>query len=753
MPASIAHRIVFATLMVVSPLLAQAEPMAWISNQGSNSLSVIDTATDTLSGGPITLPPLPHAVAVSATRVYVTHGNGILSIIDKATRMVSTKSFPSNTLAGVAVGPDGSRVYASGYGTDQLFVIDTTTNNAVATLPISDPIGIAVKPDGSRAYIAYDDGFTARIAVLDTTSNTLLPPIGLAGREATGIAVSPDGTRLYVTLGATDRVAIVHLDTNAVSYLDTGGEPRGIVVNHAGTRAYFTKYTTNQVGVIDTATGAVIDHFFPGGSGPWGIDVSADDSRVYVANHDSSNVGIHNVVSHTTVTRSVGSLPVAFGRFIDTYVPPQLPPVLGDVPNQNGTAGVAFSLDLANYVTTTNGDPILSYDIVAGALPVGLDLDTVTGLINGTPALAGRGASITVNVSDDDGASTSDTIAFTIAPPAGAAPFDVMVSSYNASVRGFSQALNGNVAPSRMLTGATTQLMHPLAMAYEPTTGELYVGDSDYSGNNAVRVFAANADGNVAPTRVLDTRFDRRPNALAVDLLHDELVVVGSGCWPCTWPRTAIGAATTLRSLAWGGNSPTQGNNPVSVALDPDNDLMFIGDNDFSNSPTPNLGKVLVFPRTANGGVAPSRVIKGATARIGIGAPYLAFDPVTRQLFVLTNDIDPGNIGIRHARILAFHADADGDVAPLRAIEGAATQLDIPSIDAPYGLSFDSMTQRLLVSIYSNSNAGNRVLAFYAGDNGNVAPLISIGGASTGFDRIGHAAVVPVKLLFRNGFE
>ena len=731
--------------------LASADPLAWITNSASNNVSVIDTATDLVSGVPVSIQPSPRAVAVSATRAYVTHDNGTLSVVNKSTRFVSTVTLPSGQLGGVAVSPDGTRIYVTGTDNDALYVVNATTQLVIATVPVANPTGVAVKPDGSRVYVGYDDGFTARVAVLNTTTNALMSPIGLSGRDPTGLAVSPDGTRLYVCVFSSATVAAINIDLNVnmvLANISVGPDPRGIVVNHAGTRAYVAEYMSNQIGVIDTASNTVVNHVNTGGNGPWGIDVSADDTRVYVANYLSNNVGIRNVVNNTVVTRSVGNGPIAFGRFIDEYVPPpQVPPVLNDVPNQNGTAGVAFSLDLANYVSTTNADPIQSYDIVAGALPGGLSLNSNTGLISGTPTLAGRGASISLNVSDDDGASTSDTIVFTIVPPAGSAPFDVMVPSANPSVRGFSQALNGNVAPSRILSGANTQLVVPVSLTYEPTEDMLYVGD--FSGR-AVRMFPADAEGDSAPTRVLDVSNYGQPRALAVDTMHDELVVAGSGCFPCTWARTDIGATAPLRRLGWGGNTATQGNIPVAVALDPNNDLMFIGDSD---SVAPYAGKVLIFPRTANGDVAPSRVIKGPTSRIGAGSPYLAFDPVTRQLFVLTSNIDPVNASIRHVRVVVFHANDNGDAAPLRTIEGGTAQLDVSAADLPYGLSYDPSTHRLLVSIYSNTAASNRVLAFYAGDTGNVAPLINLGGPNTGFDKISRAAAVPVNRLFRNGFE
>ncbi len=103
--------------------------------------------------------------------------------------------------------------------------------------------------------------------------------------------------------------------------------------------------------------------------------------------------------------------------------------------------------------------------------------------------------------------------------------------------------------------------------------------------------------------------------------------------------------------------------------------------------------------------------------------------------------------------MVVFHANDNGDAAPLRTIEGGTAQLDVSATDLPYGLSYDPSTHRLLVSIYSNTAASNRVLAFYAGDTGNVAPLINLGGPNTGFDKISRAAAVPVNRLFRNGFE
>ena len=727
------------------PSLTSADPLAWITNANSSNLSVIDTATDQISGAPVATMPSPRAVALSATHVYVVHDSGTLSIINKSTRLSSTIPLPAGLPGGVAVSPDGTRVYVASTDNDALYVFDATTQALITTLSIDNPTGVAVKPDGSRVYLGSDDGFNARVAVINAATNSLLTPIGLSGREPTGLAVSPDGTRLYVCINTSATVAAINLDTGTVlANIPVGADPRGIVFNHAGTRAYVAEYASAQVGVIDTSTHAVIDHFNPGGNGPWGIDVSADDTRVYVANYLSNNVGIRNVVTNTVITRTVGNGPVAFGRFVDKYVPPpQVPPVLGNVPDQNAVSGTPFTLDLVNHVATTNGDPITGFAITAGSLPEGLTLNTTTGLISGTPLLAGRGASLTVTVSDDDGPSNADTIGFTVASPASSTPRELMVGSFTGGLRGFALGATGNVAPARTLVGPNTQLAYPYGLAYEGTEGTLFV--SDFSGQ-AIRAFDVDARGDTPPRRTLASTWLGQPRGVAVDSQHGEFAVIGGGCFPCFWPLSARDSDEPVRRLIWSIG------NPFGLALNPPQDEVFIGDADAS---PPNEGKVLVFPRTANGQVSPTRVIQGANTRIGpgSGSQRIALDPVLQTLYVLTQNLDPVNANLRHLRVLAFPAAASGNVMPLRVIEGSNTQLDIPSTQVPYGLSFDPATQRLMVSIYSNVAAENRVLSFYAGDQGNVAPLTSLGGAATGLDRIGTAVVVPVNLILRDGFE
>ena len=98
--------------------------------------------------------------------------------------------------------------------------------------------------------------------------------------------------------------------------------------------------------------------------------------------------------------------------------PPNSPPLMGNVPDQTATVGTAITtINLATYVTPTDGDAITAYAL-GGAVPPGLTFNTTTGVISGIPTAAGT-FTVTVTATDKDGTSNADTIQFTVAavPP------------------------------------------------------------------------------------------------------------------------------------------------------------------------------------------------------------------------------------------------------------------------------------------------------------------------------------------------
>jgi hypothetical protein len=98
------------------------------------------------------------------------------------------------------------------------------------------------------------------------------------------------------------------------------------------------------------------------------------------------------------------------------------PPLILNAPNQSLTKDLAMpALNLGSYVQATDGDPITGYSYT-GALPTGLNFNTATGAITGTPTAVGT-STINWTATDKDGAGTSDAIQITVsAPPADGCP-------------------------------------------------------------------------------------------------------------------------------------------------------------------------------------------------------------------------------------------------------------------------------------------------------------------------------------------
>lgn len=195
----------FFYLFICTPLFsftfnAFAQPFAYITNQGDNTVAVIDTATnvvtDTIN---LSIQPLGIAVSNDGSRIYAGSLTGdAVAVIDTSTNTVITNINVGFGPWGVAVNPDGSRVFVANTGDDTVSVIDTSTNSVVDTINIvGSPQGVAVSRDGSSLYVSNSLGDT--VSKVDTSTNTLVNTVNVGNRPS-GIAVSPDGSRVYVVL-------------------------------------------------------------------------------------------------------------------------------------------------------------------------------------------------------------------------------------------------------------------------------------------------------------------------------------------------------------------------------------------------------------------------------------------------------------------------------------------------------------------------------------------------------------------------
>jgi YVTN family beta-propeller protein len=296
-------------LIGLSYSTANAQPVAYVTNSGSNTVSVIDTATNTV-GPAIAVASGPDGVAITpdGARAYVVStGPRTVSVIDTTTSTVIATVIVGSSPIGVAITPDGAFAYVTNQGSNTVSVIATATNTVVATVAVgSGPLSVAITPDGSRAYVT--NGFSNNVSVIDTASNTVVATVVVGSPR--GVAITPDGVFAYVVNTSANNVSVIDTATNTVvGTVAVGSGPNGVVITPDGAFAYVTNGGSGNVSVIDTATNTVLS-IITVGSGPSGAATTLDGASVYVVNIGSANVSVIDTATNTVVDLlAVGSFP------------------------------------------------------------------------------------------------------------------------------------------------------------------------------------------------------------------------------------------------------------------------------------------------------------------------------------------------------------------------------------------------------------------------------------------------------------
>jgi YVTN family beta-propeller protein len=311
--------------VAVGYVLGSAQSLAqnaYITNATSNNVSVIDTATNKVTTTiPVGSFPFGVAVAPDGRRAYIANdGSETVSVIDTATNKVIA-TIGTRGSVGIAVSPDGRRVYAANLLDQSISVIDTGTNTLIATVPVSI-FPYDVKVAGKKVYVTNctaqcSSSSPGTVTVLDAATNKVIATISVAPTtNAPGLAVSPDGRRVYVTNEISDNVPVIDTATDTVIATIPVGDSTSAAVSPDGTKVYIPN-RGNHVAVVDAATNEVITSTGFINGGLFGVSVTPDGRKVFVANFDANTVTVIDTATDAVVAAiPVGVQPIAFGVFI-----------------------------------------------------------------------------------------------------------------------------------------------------------------------------------------------------------------------------------------------------------------------------------------------------------------------------------------------------------------------------------------------------------------------------------------------------
>jgi YVTN family beta-propeller protein len=290
---------------------------AYIPNEASGTLTVIDTATDTETP----LSPIPKhgklgtklrgvALDPSGRTLFVVDalGNVVLAV-DTATGAVK-KTFTNIVSAeGIQLSPDGKMVTACAEQSNEAVFINVATLAEAFRVRIQgkNPEHCIYSPNGKWLLTSNEE--SQSIDVIDVAARKSVATVKTAGAPR-GMGFLPDGSAVYVadeTAGNVDVVATA--SWRITKSIPIGVRPAGISVRPDGARVYATAGGSGTVAVIDPKTNAVIATI-PVGKRPWNMAFSGNGAKLYVANGRSDNISVIDTQTNKVVrTIAVGERP------------------------------------------------------------------------------------------------------------------------------------------------------------------------------------------------------------------------------------------------------------------------------------------------------------------------------------------------------------------------------------------------------------------------------------------------------------
>ena len=325
-----------------------AKDRVYLSDQSSNTVSVVDPSSNTLLGvirlgdpTPANLSPLykgqllVHGMGFSPdsrTLVVVSIGSNSVTFIDTATNRVMHTSYVGRSPHEAMFTRDGKEVWVSVRGEDYIQVLDGKTFEPSRRIHVPNGPGMTIfSPDGKYGYVV--SSFTSDMVVIDTQNHEIIGRVKQGSPFSPDLAATPDGTQLWFTLKDVGKTQVINAKPpfQTLALLDTGPITNhvNIVRNAQGQFAYVTVGGLNAVKVFTTADKPELVATISTGELPHGLWPSGDGTRVYVGLENGNGVAaIDTATQKVVATVATGQSPQGM-----VYIP-------NAVPNGPGTEGL-----------------------------------------------------------------------------------------------------------------------------------------------------------------------------------------------------------------------------------------------------------------------------------------------------------------------------------------------------------------------------------------------------------------------------
>jgi len=292
---------------------AAAQTKVYVANQGSNTVSVIDANPDSptfntvLSNPTVGAGPARLNISRNGAWVYVTNRGqnpNTISVIDTATDSVDPVPIPAGTgPSGRAVfRPDSAFAYVANQGSNNITVIDTAMRSFVTNLNAGTrPIGLIGRGCPTGPYrVVFNQG-SNNVTIVDVTMNVVVGTVPVGGQPVDGL-FRPDCAFFFVATAANTVVPIDMTTFAALTPVTVGNSPSTVTIRPDGAFLYVTNQGSNDVSVLDATASPFPEVVRPAvGTAPVDAELRPDGAFLFVVNQGSNDVSVIDTAANSVV--------------------------------------------------------------------------------------------------------------------------------------------------------------------------------------------------------------------------------------------------------------------------------------------------------------------------------------------------------------------------------------------------------------------------------------------------------------------
>ena len=269
----LSRQALIAAITIAFSTPALAAPFAYVSNQASGTVSVIDTGKD------------------------------------EVVRTLSGEGKLGKNVRGIVAERTGKTLFVVDAKGGKVDVLDIATDKVKAQVAVGDsPEGIGMSAAGDFLAACLEDDNA--VALIDVKTLKVAKHITLAGKNPEHCVFSPDGALLLASNENSNDVDVVDLKTGVtLGTVKSSGHPRGMAFLRGTHIAYVAAETANAVDVIDADKRQVV-RTIPAALRSAGAIASADGKTIYIANGGAGSVSVIDVAKNSAVAEiPVGKRP------------------------------------------------------------------------------------------------------------------------------------------------------------------------------------------------------------------------------------------------------------------------------------------------------------------------------------------------------------------------------------------------------------------------------------------------------------